>query len=65
MDLHYHRPVAEWNYYIHIGVGSGVVCSTFIGNTRASVRGTDNSDGSTLFYVLSPTYQLQGHTQMK
>ena len=28
--------------YIHIGVGSGVVCSTLIGNARASVRGMDN-----------------------
>ena len=55
IDLHYRRPVAERNYYIHIGVGSDVVCSTFIGNTRASVRGTDNSDGSTLFYVLKST----------
>ena len=37
-------------YYIHIGVGSNVVCSTTIGNARASIRGTDNSD-STLFCV--------------
>ena len=28
---------------IHIGVGSNVVCSTSIGNARASVRGTDDS----------------------
>jgi len=28
--------------YIHIGVGSNVVCSTVIGNARASIRGTDN-----------------------
>ena len=34
--------------YIHIGVGSNVVCSTAIGNARASIRGMDNSD-STLF----------------
>ena len=26
----------------HIGVGSNVVCSTSIGNARASVRGTDD-----------------------
>ena len=26
----------------HIGVGSDVVCSTIIGNARASVRGIDN-----------------------
>ena len=38
-------------YYIHIGVGSDVVCSTLIGNARASVRGIDNSDDSTLFCV--------------
>ena len=36
-------------YYIHIGVGSDVVCSTLIGNARASIRGMDNSDDSTLF----------------
>ena len=35
--------------YIHIGVGSDVVCSTAIGNARASIRGTDNSEGSTSF----------------
>lgn len=28
--------------YVHIGVGSNVVCSTFIGNARASVRRADN-----------------------
>ena len=38
-------------YYIHIGVGSDVVCSTLIGNARASIRGMDNSDDSTLFCV--------------
>ena len=27
---------------VHIGVGSDVVCSTIIGNARASVRGADN-----------------------
>ena len=40
-------------YYIHIGVGSDVVCSTLIGNARASIRGMDNSDDSTLFFVSS------------
>ena len=35
--------------YIHIGVGSDVVCSIPIGNARASIRGTDNSEGSTSF----------------
>ena len=38
-------------YYIHIGVGSNVVCSKAIDNARASTRGTDNSDDSTLFCV--------------
>lgn len=28
--------------YFHIGVGSNVVCSTTIGNARASIRGTDD-----------------------
>jgi hypothetical protein len=36
--------------YVHIGVGSNVVCSTAMGNARASTRGIDNSD-STLFCV--------------
>ena len=27
---------------IHIGVGSNVVCSSGLGNARASTRGTDN-----------------------
>ena len=39
-------------HYIHIGVGSDVVCSIPMGNTRASVRGTDDSDDSTLFLCL-------------
>ena len=46
--------IGQRDYYIHIGVGSNVVCSTEIGNARASTRGTDNSDDSTLFYVQSP-----------
>lgn len=33
----------------HIGVGSGVVCSTLIGNARASVRGTDDKRCSHAF----------------
>ena len=35
--------------YIHIGVGSDVVCSYSNGHTRASDGGTDDSDDSTLF----------------
>lgn len=31
-----------FGYVIHIGVGSDVVCSTTIGNARASIRGMDN-----------------------
>ena len=38
---------------IHIGVGSDVVCSTIIGNARASVCGTDNRTISRFFYVLN------------
>ena len=38
--------------YIHIGVGSGVVCSYSNRHTRASESGTDSSDGSTLFLCL-------------
>ena len=34
---------------IHIGVGSDVVCSTIIGNARASVCGTDNGTISRFF----------------
>lgn len=36
----YTSPSGE--YYIHIGVGSSVVCSTISGNAKASVRGTDD-----------------------
>lgn len=39
-------------YYIHIGVGSNVVCSTIPGNAKASVRGTDSKEVPTLFYAL-------------
>ena len=39
--------------YIHIGVGSDVVCSIPMGNTRASIRGAGNSDDSTLFLCLA------------
>ena len=38
---------------IHIGMGSDVVCSTKIGNVRASTRGTDNRTTSRFFYVLN------------
>ena len=38
---------------IHIGVGSDVVCSTIIGNARASGSGTDNRTISRSFYVLN------------
>lgn len=37
----------------HIGVGSGVVCSTLIGNARASVRGTDDKRCSHAFFMLA------------
>ena len=38
---------------IHIGVGSNVVCSTELGNARASMGGTDNRTISRFFYVLN------------
>ena len=38
---------------IHIGVGSNVVCSTELGNARASMGGTDNRTISRFIYVLS------------
>ena len=31
-----------YGHDFHIGVGSDVVCSTIIGNARASTRGIDN-----------------------
>ena len=43
--------VPDWRKYIHIGVGSDVVCSTAIGNARASIRGTDNRTISRFFFV--------------
>ena len=39
-------------YYIHIGVGSDVVCSTVMGNARALDGGTDNRESSTSFLCL-------------
>ena len=38
--------------YIHIGVGSDVVCSTTIGSARASDRGTDNRTARAFFMPL-------------
>ncbi len=37
--------------YIHIGVGSDVVCSTTMGNARASNRGTDNKTTHVFCYT--------------
>ena len=37
--------------YNHIGVGSDVVCSTSIGNARASMCGIDNSSIPRFFYA--------------
>ena len=39
--------------YIHIGVGSNVVCSTTIGSARASIRGTDNKQFPRFFMLAS------------
>ena len=36
-------------YYIHIGVGSDVVCSILIGNARASICGTDSGTTHAFF----------------
>lgn len=41
----------KWAVYIHIGVGSDVVCSTIIGNARASVRGIDSKVVPRFFYA--------------
>ena len=37
---------------IHIGVGSNVVCSTGLGNARASVRGTGSEQFPRFFFML-------------
>lgn len=37
--------------YIHIGVGSYVVCLTAIGNARASIRETDNGRFTLFLYI--------------
>ena len=38
-------------YYIHIGVGSDVVCLTVMGNARALDGGTDNSGMFHVFFM--------------
>ena len=48
----YSRYAKAGTIYIHIGVGSDVVCSTTIGSARASMRGTDNRTDSRFFYAL-------------
>ena len=48
----YSRYAKAGAIYIHIGVGSDVVCSTTIGSARASMRGTDNRTDSRFFYAL-------------
>lgn len=42
----------------HIGVGSGVVCSTLIGNARASVRGTDDKRFPRFFMLVEQMLNL-------
>lgn len=37
---------------LHIGVSSNVVCSTLMGNARASYAWNRQQEGFTLFYVL-------------
>lgn len=40
--LHVYAAASEGGHCIHIGVDSDVVCSTIIGNARASARGMDD-----------------------
>ena len=42
----------------HIGVGSGVACSTSMGNARASMRGTGNKEVPTLFLFFNSYIKL-------
>lgn len=39
-----------YDVYIN-GVGSNVVCSTISGNAKTSVRGTDNKEVPTSFFM--------------
>ena len=49
----------EKGYYIHIGVGSDVVCSISMGNARASIRGIDNRTIPRFFmYRVEPTRHI-------
>ena len=43
----------QFSVYNHIGVGSGVVCSTISGNAKASVRGTDSKMVPRLFLSIN------------
>lgn len=45
-----------WGYELvnHIGVGSSVVCSTIIGNARASMRGIDNKSTTLFLFFAEP-----------
>lgn len=45
------RSRSRKGFYIHIGVGSVVVCSTGFGNARAFGTWDGQQDVSTLFYV--------------
>ena len=42
---------SPYGAYIHIGVGSNVVCSSGLGNARASGCGTDNKQFPRFFYA--------------
>ena len=45
---------------IHIGVGSNVVCSTGLGNARASERGMDNKWFPRFIYARLSNYLTTG-----
>lgn len=52
-SLVYIMQVFLMSVYIHIGVGSNVVCSTGLGNARAAVSGTDDRQFPRLFMLVT------------
>ena len=49
------------SFFIHIGVGSDVVCSSGLGNARALTRGTDNRTTHAFFVSV---YQVKSLTRI-
>ena len=49
----------------HIGVGSDVVCSTIIGNARASTRGMDNRTIPRFFVSMKHGSELDSYLDMR